>query len=127
MTTLNRRDLMTLGGALLVAGSASQAQTATQTLTRPPLTQRMPAAGTYAEIIPLWPGEPPGGGFAPQALPHDWSPVFMRNAARPHLHVFRPARASGQALLVLPGGAYWFVSAANEGAALAERMTALGV
>jgi acetyl esterase/lipase len=127
MTTLNRRDLMTLAGALLLARSVSQAQTATPRLTPPPLPQRMPEAWTDAQTIPLWPGEPPGGGFAAQTLPPNWSPVFLRNVAKPDLHVFRPAQPSGQALLVVPGGAYWFVSVANEGVALAERMTALGV
>lgn len=127
MTTLNRRHLMTLGGALLLTRSLSQAQSAQPKLTPPPLPQRLPEAWTNAERIPLWPAEPPGGGFAPQALPQDWSPVFLRNVAKPDLHVFRPARPSGQALLVVPGGAYWFVSVANEGVALAERMTALGV
>jgi acetyl esterase/lipase len=125
MTTMNRRDLMTLSGALLLASSASQAQTPTPT--PPPLPQRLPEAWTNAETIPLWPAEPPGGGFAAQALPPNWSPVFLRNVAKPDLHVFRPARPSGQALLVVPGGAYWFVSVANEGVAVAERMTALGV
>jgi acetyl esterase/lipase len=127
MVNLNRRHLMTLGGALLLARSVSQAQPTQPRLTPPPLPQRIPEAWTNAETIPLWPGEPPGGGFAPQVLPPDWSPVFLRNVAKPDLHVFRPARASGQGLLVVPGGAYWFVSAANEGVALSERLTALGV
>jgi acetyl esterase/lipase len=41
--------------------------------------------------------------------------------------VFRPARANGHAVLVIPGGAYWFVSVANEGVELAERLTPLGI
>jgi acetyl esterase/lipase len=53
--------------------------------------------------------------------------VFLRNVLKPDLRVFRPARANGHALLVLPGGAYWFVSAANEGAELAGRLTPLGI
>jgi acetyl esterase/lipase len=125
--TLNRRDLMTLGGAMLLMQSVALARTAPPKLTPPPLPKQIPDAWTKAETISLWPGKPPGEGFAPQELPKDWSPVFLRNVAQPDLHVFRPARPTGQALLVLPGGAYWFVSAANEGVALAERMTELGV
>ncbi len=53
--------------------------------------------------------------------------MFLRNVVKPDLHVFRPARANGHAVLVIPGGAYWFVSVANEGAELAERLTPLGI
>jgi len=75
----------------------------------------------------LWPGEPPGAaGFAPQPRPADWSPTFLSNVARPDLRVFRPTRSNGRAVLVIPGGAYWFVSSGNEGVELAQRLTALG-
>jgi acetyl esterase/lipase len=60
-------------------------------------------------------------------VPADAPPVFLRNVSTPDLHVFRPVHPNGHALLVIPGGAYWFVSVANEGADLAQRMTALGV
>lgn len=91
-----------------------------------------------AEVVPLWPQSPPGGAhYAPQKLPADWPPVFIRNISMPALHVFRPTAANasvasqapasnGLGLLVIPGGAYLFVSIANEGVEIAERMNALG-
>lgn len=44
----------------------------------------------------------------------------------PELHVFRPARPNGRSVLVMPGGAYWFVSVVNEGADLAPKLTSRG-
>jgi acetyl esterase/lipase len=54
-------------------------------------------------------------------------PVFVHNVSKPDLRVFRPSKPNGHALLVVPGGAYRFVSVANEGVDVAERMTAQGV
>jgi acetyl esterase/lipase len=105
----------------------------------------LPGAWTGADVLPLWPGSPPGGAqFAPRPLPAGWPPEFVRNVAAPQLRVFRagattgaagPAGASGPAgaaepagapVLVLPGGAYEFVAVANEGMDIAARLTALG-
>jgi acetyl esterase/lipase len=44
----------------------------------------------------------------------------------PELHVFLPERPNGRSLLVMPGGAYWFVSVVNEGAELAPLLTRKG-
>jgi len=96
-------------------------------LAPPPPPKVLPENWKKAPSIALWPGKPPGTGFKAQTLPPDWTPVFLRNVATPDLRVFRPERPNGHALLVIPGGAYWFVSAANEGAELAPRMTAQGV
>jgi acetyl esterase/lipase len=132
MRGVRRREFLALGGAMLAAGAS--AQDAGQDAARPgkplppPPPRELPRAWLDAPSVPLWPGEPPGAaGFTPQALPADWSPVFLRNVARPDLRVFRPSQSNGHALLVLPGGAYWFVSSANEGAELAQHMTAQGV
>ena len=126
MTRFDRREFLALGCTLLIAEAAA-AQERPAALKPPPPAKTLPKAWLEADSIPLWPGEPPGAaGFAPQPLPSDWSPVFLRNVAKPDLRVFRPARPNGHALLVLPGGAYWFVSVANEGAELAQHMTDLG-
>jgi acetyl esterase/lipase len=119
---LNRRRLLALASAVFVPDLFAQG-------TRPaPPPRTLPQAWSAAPALPLWPGEPPGAkGFAPQALPPDWPAVFVRNIARPELHVFRPAQPDGRALLVIPGGAYQFVSVGNEGVELAERVTALGI
>lgn len=128
MTKFPRRNFLALGSALFVS-LASAAQPDTPAVPAPPRPPtRLPDAWNRASTIALWPGRPPGGtGFAPQSLPPDWSPVFIRNVADPKLHVFRPARPNGKGVLVIPGGAYSFVSVANEGVAVAERLNALGI
>jgi acetyl esterase/lipase len=79
-----------------------------------------------AETIPLWPGEPPNGGFVAPAQRPDAIPNFVTAVAMPELRVFRPARPNGRILLSIPGGAYRFVSIANEGVDVASAMTARG-
>jgi acetyl esterase/lipase len=129
MSGLHRRDFLALGSAVLIArASAQQNPPATKPPAPPPPPPKsLPRAWLNATRVPVWPGPPPGAtDYVSQDLPQDWSPVFVRNVASPDLHVFRPARSNGHALLVLPGGAYWFVSVANEGVDLAQRMNALG-
>jgi acetyl esterase/lipase len=123
MSRLDRRSFMALGGTLLLAQASAQERK----LAPPPPPKVLPENWKKAPSIPLWPTKPPGTGFKPQTPPADWSPAFLRNVSTPDLHVFRPERPNGHALLVIPGGAYWFVSAGNEGAELAPRMTARGV
>lgn len=97
-----------------------------------------PAAWSHAwppaDVIPLWPDVPPGriDGFEVPATPSGWAggawpAAFLRRTAMPTLNVFRPANPTGEALLVCPGGAYVFVSAAIEGVDVARAFTALGV
>ncbi|MCP5144769.1 MAG: alpha/beta hydrolase fold domain-containing protein [Gammaproteobacteria bacterium] len=94
----------------------------------PPMPRELPAAWVNAETIDLWPGAPPGAaGYAAQTLPADWPVVFIRNTERPALHVFKPAKPNGKAVLVIPGGAYQFVSIANEGVDVAAKMNATGI
>ena len=127
MNPLYRREFLALGGALLLARASAQEPAPTAQPAPPPPPKSLPPAWLKAQRVPLWPSLPPGAAdYAPQPLPPDSPAVFLRNVASPDLHVFRPARSNGQALLVLPGGAYWFVSVANEGVDLAQRMTALG-
>lgn len=80
-----------------------------------------------AQRIPLWSGEPPNGGFAPLP-PRTGAPIpnFITNVAMPELRVFRPAVSNRRSLLSVPGGAYTFVSIANEGVDVADVMTAKG-
>ena len=79
-----------------------------------------------AQRIPLWQGDPPNGGFAAQPDRPDAIPNFITNVAMPELRVFRPAVSNGRSLLSIPGGAYTFVSIANEGVDVANVMTARG-
>jgi acetyl esterase/lipase len=127
MTDLDRRAFMAGGGALVLAQASAQEHRRPSELPHLAPARALPPSWTTAATIPLWPGEPPGrAGFAPKPIPADSPVVFLRNIARPDLHVFAPTRPNGQALLVIPGGAYTFVSVANEGVDPAARMTARG-
>lgn len=108
--------------------AASLLSGATLAQTAPPAVAGWAEAWPPKEVLPLWPGDPPGwrGGVTP-GLPADWPPNFLRGVARPTLNVFRPARPNGQALLVCPGGAYLAISAANEGVEVARTFNALDV
>ncbi len=86
----------------------------------------MPAAWAEAATVPLWPEGTPSGGYAPRTGVGTPPPIFVRNIDKPRLHVFRPATPNGAAILVMPGGAYDFVSIANEGLAVAQDFTARG-
>jgi len=127
MPAFDRRAFMTSSGAMLLAQASAQEHRAPPELPHPAPARALPQAWTTASTIALWPHEPPGkAGFAPKPVPADSPPVFLRNVARPDLHVFLPAHPNGHALLVVPGGAYTFVSVANEGVDPAARMTARG-
>lgn len=117
---LGRREFLT---ASSIAAAA---------LTASPATAQSPGASWgeedwgAAQHIPLWKGAPPSGGFQPQHVPADSPPFFLRNIERPFLRVFRPQKPNGRMLLSIPGGAYTFVSIANEGVAVAWKMVAQG-
>jgi len=125
MMLQGRRAFLALSAAVAMAPASAQ-EKPEPTLAPPPPPKVLPEAWLNAPTLRIWPGKPPGQGFKAQALPSDWSPVFLRNVSAPDLRVFRPERPNGHALLVVPGGAYWFVSVANEGADLASHMTARG-
>jgi acetyl esterase/lipase len=128
MKEIHRREFLSLGGALLVAQASAQNTPPSGKLAPPPPRTALPRAWIEATNVPLWPGEPPGAAsFAPQSEAPELPPVFVHKVSRPDVRVFRPAKPNGHALLVVPGGAYRFVSVANEGVEVAERMTALGV
>jgi acetyl esterase/lipase len=129
-----------VGGGLLAAQSAAAQSAAAPTPALPagwlPPTPFVPSGGPPAwpsrEVIGLWPGKPPG---APATLP---SPaptmngpavrrqLWIRGVANAEIHVFRPARPDGSALLSIPGGGYQFVSVQNEGLDVAQYFNALG-
>lgn len=123
MEPLDRRRLLMLGSAMLLAGNV--AGEAAESAPPPPL--NLPDNWRRAPSLPLWPGAPPGAaGYQAQSLPAGWSAAYRRNVANPELQIFRPRRPNGISVLAMPGGAYWFVSVANEGADLAPRLTSRG-
>jgi acetyl esterase/lipase len=123
-----RRSLLAASGATLLI-AASSLKAATQNTAKeppPPPPLPIPDHWTAAPTIALWPGAAPGAESFRRATPASWPEAFRRGIEMPELRVFRPATANGQAILVIPGGAYWFISFVNEGADLAPRLTERG-
>jgi acetyl esterase/lipase len=86
------------------------------------------------ETLPLWPGAIPGDRHATITRKvadqsHDPAQLdrWVTGIAQPMLVVKRPARASGAAALVMPGGGYGFLSYDNEGTRQAAWLNARGV
>lgn len=90
--------------------------------------------GAGDEVVPLWPGSPPGKTDAKitrsvearnedPAHPDRW----VRGVDQPVMVVRRPARPNGAAMLVIPGGGYGFLSYDNEGTSQAAWLNARGV
>jgi acetyl esterase/lipase len=120
---IDRRSFLLLGSAsaLVSAAPAARAQSPNVSLIA------LPEAWQQAEVLRLWPGSPPGEThFAPQPVNADWPPIYVRNVAAPELRIFRPMRSNAGAVLVMPGGAYQFVSVGNEGVDIAAQLAALG-
>lgn len=84
------------------------------------------------ERYPLWPGRIPGSSGSTPAYdptmngPADERQLWVRGVAVPELHVYRPARPDGSALMSIPGGGYGFLSVQNEGMDVAQRFNAMG-
>lgn len=123
---IERRTLLG-GGIALLAGAAAKAQDVPPTpFTGDPAAPFWPAK----ERFPLWPGTPPGAPktrIAPNWTMNNPPPnreLWVRGVPFPEVHVFRPARPDGSALLSLPGGGYEFLSVQNEGLDVAERFNA---
>jgi len=121
-----------LAGGMMLAGAA---QLRADTWGDPPTSAiGDPAAPPWPppERLALWPGEPPGmPATAPVPAPTMNGPaggriLWIRGVATPEINVFRAARPDGSALLVIPGGAYNFVSVQNEGIDVARRFTPTG-
>lgn len=116
MSDLSRRGLIGGAAVLALAGRAG-AQT-----------------GAGDELVPLWPGRIPGQQGTRIVRKVDERPRVSgaRNRAVtgidvPALVVKRPARPSGAAVLLMPGGGYGFLSYDNEGMEQAAWLNALGV
>jgi acetyl esterase/lipase len=125
--TNGSRDMGRVGRRTFLAGAAGLAGLSAAAAAQDfPKLPPMPKDWVDAERIPLWPEGPPAGGFVARPVPANWPDIMVRNIERPALHVFRPARSNGRALLSIPGGAYTFVSILNEGVDIARAMTARG-
>lgn len=123
--TVPRREALLRQVAASVSAVRARPPGATQ-LAPPPTPLTNSRAWTAAERIALWPAAPPNGTFVPATLPPDWPAPFVANVASPELRIFPPPQPNGQAVLVIPGGGYQFVSVENEGAEFAARLNERG-
>jgi len=113
---LDRRSL--LAGALAAAPAAAAAV----------------QASDPTEVVELWPAGPPGGvrpglveRTVERARPGQPGDRAVFNVTRPVLRVFRPDRPTGDAALLLPGGAYARVVVDKEGFELGRFLAQRGV
>lgn len=114
----NRRGtLATLTGGLLTSLMASAATAET----KPAQTAKTPMPDP-TEVLPLWPGDPPGsaGVTAVETLIDRTVAGGLRDRAvthtrKPTLTVFRPAKPNGAAVVLMPGGGYERVVTDKEG------------
>lgn len=96
-------------------------------LVKTSLPDRLPDAWHKAQAINLWPSAPPGAeGYRPRERPVDMLNVLLSNVSEPNLRVFRPEKPNGRGILVIPGGAYLFVSVSNEGLDVANALCPRG-
>jgi acetyl esterase/lipase len=127
--TIDRRTAVI---GTLAAGLAARASAQT----RPPATAESHhmAAPDPAETIDLWPADVPG---ALATLPVEtvkerskdpaYNDRYVFGIARPRMAVFRPAKPSGAAVLITPGGGYSWVVVDKEGYEMARWLAARGV
>lgn len=113
---LVRRSLLALAAAAAAAPARGQA---------PP---------DPTEVIPLWPGRPPGAAAVlPKAEVFDrvatsgFQDRIVTDIGEPLMTVFRPARPNGAAVLVAPGGGYIRVVIDKEGFETARRLNEAGI
>lgn len=115
---LNRRGtLASLTGGLLTSLLASAANAKAIQAAKPAKAPMDPT-----EVLPLWPGDPPGsdGVTAVETVldrtvagaPRDRAVTHTR---KPTLTVFRPAKPNGAAVILMPGGGYERVVTDKEG------------
>jgi len=127
--TIDRRTLLIGTVAAGAAGSAAAATPVPATAESHWITAPDPT-----EAIELWPGLPPG---APAKLPvegvHErstdpaYNDRYVVGTSRPRLVVFRPAKPSGGAVLITPGGGYVRVVVDKEGYEMARWFASRGI
>ncbi|MFH6785784.1 MULTISPECIES: alpha/beta hydrolase [Methylobacterium] len=134
---LHRRTLLT-GAAGLALAPAAVAQQAVPAGQERPLAQDKPAGhdappetapGATLEVLPLWPGRPPGGGGPnPDGPPFDESREgVVTGVAEPCLLVMRPARSTGSAMVIAAGGGYRRIDIGHEAVPVGRWLNGLGV
>jgi acetyl esterase/lipase len=85
------------------------------------------------DVIPLYPGTPPGS--APETYPERqyfskvWNTEVVTNVTKPTLIVYKPApgTANGTGIIVCPGGGWMALSINSEGIDVAKYLAAKGI
>lgn len=91
------------------------------------------ALAAAQEVIPLYPGKPPGStdeSYPEKAyFSKSWNTEVVTNVTRPTLTVFKPAPElkNGTAIVICPGGGFMALSITSEGTDVAKYMAAKGV
>src|SRR5271168_3151424 len=91
------------------------------------------AVAAAQDVIPLYPGTPPGS--TQQSYPEKqyfskvWNTDVVTNVTRPTLTVFKPSAESknGTAIVICPGGGFMALSISSEGTDVAKYLAARGV
>ncbi|MCB8873668.1 alpha/beta hydrolase [Acidisoma silvae] len=78
------------------------------------------------EIIPVWPGMPPGGS-GPSGPERVSARGAISHIATPHLRLYRPENPNGAAVLIAAGGGYRHIEMGTEGAPAAHWLAARGI
>lgn len=83
------------------------------------------------ETLPLYPGKIPNSKPAPNtesAAYNEDSILIVSNVSQPTLGVYlpEPSKATGEAIIVIPGGGYHILAAGHEGVDVAKRFSEMG-
>ncbi|HUQ65617.1 MAG TPA: alpha/beta hydrolase [Flavitalea sp.] len=83
------------------------------------------------EVIPLYPSGIPNSKPVPdiESSAMNEGILIVSNVTRPSLTVYRPdaLKATGEALIVVPGGGYHILAAGHEGEDVAKRLNEMGI
>lgn len=83
------------------------------------------------QTLALWSDGPQVQDILPRGeeVLHENDDAVVRNVTHPSIDVYRPdpGAANGTAVVIAPGGGFHFLSWANEGTRVAERLAALGI
>jgi acetyl esterase/lipase len=125
---VKRRQFLAAASMLVLWAKIQASETERPgSLAKPPLPGHLPQAWFDAPVINLWPEAPPGAaGFRVSERPADMPDVLLSNIREPSLRVFRPKQSNGKGILVIPGGAYLFVSVSNEGLDVSDKLCPRG-
>ena len=83
-------------------------------------------------VLRLWPGDGTHSDDPTQtlteALPDKGDNILrIQNVSSPTLHVWRPARPDGRAVIIFPGGGYHILAAQHEGTEVAQWLNTQGI